>query len=456
MSEVKNWNALLKANVDTTHYVPVTGKKKFQILQLFPTLTTVGAGSESIYDGITFQNQLNMKGLKSTTPTMLSLATNAGNIDFTVLPGGIDLSLCNNAVSNFLSTVSLATDVTGVLPVVNGGTGISTIADGEFLYATGANTIGKTGATNVDGQLFIGNSATGRASLVTLTAGAGMTITNGPGTITLDASVSAVTSNIDMNTFNINMNAAAGASWISGNGTPEGITVDTNGYVFIGDNLPSVPSPLISQLTLGGNATNALSIGNVSNYKNHTIKVADATGAVKGIDLLLHGANGSGISDGGSITLEAGTAPGAGTGGTVTIASGSGVGASGGIVLGVGKAVGVYQDALVIDSDGNTNIDGRVNYTQTPQTLTGAGAITLITQITYINTTGANALTLADGIQGQTKNIVMIGDLGDGTLNTITSSGFTSITFTDVGDTVSLMYLNGAWHIMSSYHVTIA
>ena len=42
------------------------------------------------------------------------------------------------------------------MPVVNGGTGISTIADGEFLYATGANVVGKTGATNVDGQLNVG------------------------------------------------------------------------------------------------------------------------------------------------------------------------------------------------------------------------------------------------------------------------------------------------------------
>ena len=131
-------------------------------------------------------------------------------------------------------------------------------------------------------------------------------------------------------------------------------------------------------------------------------------------------------------------------------------GTIGEIDLRIGKAAGVSQSALTVDSNGDTNVKGRINFTQTPQTLTGAGAINLTSQITYIETTGANALSLADGVQGQTKQIVMTADLGDGTLGTITSSGFTSITFNDVGDTVSLMFLNSAWHIMGYYGVTIA
>ena len=454
MSEVINWPVLTKANINTSYYLPVTGKKRIQLASLLPSLATAGAGAESLFVNITNGNQLNFKGIKSGDAGLLTVTTATNNVVLTVLEAGIDLSLCDNTTSAFLSSVNLATNVTGILPVINGGTGLSTIADGEFLYATGANTIGKTGATNVDGQLFIGNSATGRASLATLIAGAGMTITNGAGTITLVASMASASSNIDMNGFNIDLDTAGGQSWITGDGTNEGITLNAGGQVFIGDNTPTLPA-LSSQLTLGGNATNAIAIGNTNNYKNHTIDITNAVGST-GINLTVSGANGSGANDGGSITLEAGASPGAGVGGAVNLISGyTSGGTVGEIDLSIGKAVGVSQSALTIDSDGNTNIKGRINYTQTPQILTGAGAIDIITQITYINTTGANALTLADGIQGQTKNIVMTGDLGNGTLNTITSSGFTSITFTDVGDTVSLMYLNSSWHIMGWYNVTV-
>lgn len=456
MSEVINWPVLTKANIDTSYYLPVTSRRRIQLSSLLPSMATSGAGAESLYVNVTNGNQLNFKGIKSGDTGLLKVATATNNIVLTVLEAGIDLSLCDNSTSAFLSTVNLASNVTGVLPVANGGTGLSTIADGEFLYATGANTIGKTGATNVDGQLFIGNSVTGRASLATLTAGTGMTITNGAGTITLAASLASASANIDMNNFNINLDAAAGYSWLSGDGTSEGLTVDAAGQVFIGDNTPTVPT-LSSQLTLGGNATNAISIGNTNNYKNHTVKVTNATSAVKGIDLLIEGADGQGNNDGGDITITAGATPGSGIGGSVNIISGYQVsGTIGEIDLRIGKAAGVSQSALTVDSNGDTNVKGRINFTQTPQTLTGAGAINLTSQITYIETTGANALSLADGVQGQTKQIVMTADLGDGTLGTITSSGFTSITFNDVGDTVSLMFLNSAWHIMGYYGVTIA
>ena len=455
MSEVINWPVLTKANIDTSYYLPVTGRKRIQLSSLLPSLATAGAGAESLFVNITNGNQLNFKGIKSGDTGLLTVTTVANNVVLTVLEAGIDLSLCDNTTSAFLSSVNLATNVTGILPVANGGTGFSTIADGEFLYATGANTIGKTGATNIDGQLFIGNSATGRASLATLTAGAGMTITNGAGTITLAASMASASSNIDMNGFNIDLDTAGGQSWITGDGTNEGITLNAGGQVFIGDNTPTLPA-LSSQLTLGGNATNAIAIGNINNYKNHTIDVTNASGS-NGINLTVSGADGSGANDGGSITLEAGAAPGAGTGGNVTLISGYEVaGTRGSIDFRIGKGLGTSQEALTIDASGNSNFSmGSIVHAGTPQILTGAGAIFLTTQITYISTTGANALSLADGVQGQTKIIVMTADLGDGTLNTITSSGFTSITFNDVGDTVSLMFLNSSWHIMSYFGVTV-
>jgi hypothetical protein len=70
-----------------------------------------------------------------------------------------------SGLSNTITNVSLTSGVTGVLPVANGGTGVSTAAS--------------------NGQLLIGNG-TG-FSLATLTAGTGCTINNSAGGITINA-----------------------------------------------------------------------------------------------------------------------------------------------------------------------------------------------------------------------------------------------------------------------------
>ena len=71
-------------------------------------------------------------------------------------------------------------------------------------------------------------------------------------------------------------------------------------------------------------------------------------------------------------------------------------------------------------------------------------------------TTGANSLTLANGTESLIKNIVMKTDGGDGTLIPTSRSGYSSITFTAVGQTVRLMWTNSAWIIIGYYGVTIA
>lgn len=101
-------------------------------------------------------------------------------------------------------------------------------------------------------------------------------------------------------------------------------------------------------------------------------------------------------------------------------------------------------------------LTGFLRFSGTPQTLTGAGAVNVTTDTTYIVTTGANALTLADGAQGQEKTITMITDGGDGTLTPTNASGFTTITFNDVGDTVKLKFLNSKWCIIGSHGVVVA
>jgi hypothetical protein len=84
----------------------------------------------------------------------------------------------------------------------------------------------------------------------------------------------------------------------------------------------------------------------------------------------------------------------------------------------------------------------------TPQTLTGPGAVNLTTAITHIVTTGTDALTLADGTEGQRKFLVMKTDAGDATLTPSSLGNGTTITFDDVGDSADLLFTNASWHFM--------
>ena len=91
----------------------------------------------------------------------------------------------------------------------------------------------------------------------------------------------------------------------------------------------------------------------------------------------------------------------------------------------------------------------------TPQTITGAGAVDLTSAITWVVTTGVNALTLAAGTEGQTKFIVMKTEDGAATLTPISPTNYSTIEFNDVGDSVQLLFTNAAWHIVGHYGVAV-
>jgi O-acetylhomoserine/O-acetylserine sulfhydrylase-like pyridoxal-dependent enzyme len=89
--------------------------------------------------------------------------------------------------------------------------------------------------------------------------------------------------------------------------------------------------------------------------------------------------------------------------------------------------------------------------------LAGPGAVNLTDLITEVSTTGADALTLADGSAGQVKIITMVADGGDGTLTPATLAGGTTITFNDVGDGVVLVYgTTAGWVVVGNNGATIA
>ena len=91
------------------------------------------------------------------------------------------------------------------------------------------------------------------------------------------------------------------------------------------------------------------------------------------------------------------------------------------------------------------------------QSLSGAGAVNLTDTVTEVTSTGADALTLANGTVGQVKVITMIVDGGDATLTPTTFAGGTTITFNDAGDSVILVYnTTVGWVAVANQGATIA
>lgn len=92
----------------------------------------------------------------------------------------------------------------------------------------------------------------------------------------------------------------------------------------------------------------------------------------------------------------------------------------------------------------------------TVQALTAAGAVNLTSLVTTVASSEAIALTLADGAAGQVKVISMITDGGDATLTPAHLQGGTTLTFNDVGDTVTLLFVGTKWAIIANTGATLA
>jgi len=110
----------------------------------------------------------------------------------------------------------------------------------------------------------------------------------------------------------------------------------------------------------------------------------------------------------------------------------------------------------ISDFNGRANLGGLIFLDQTAETLTGAGAVNITALKTLLVTTAADALTLANGAEGQIKIIKMKTDGGDGTLTPTTPHGFATITFNDVGDSCILMWMDAGWIILGQNGCTVA
>lgn len=107
-------------------------------------------------------------------------------------------------------------------------------------------------------------------------------------------------------------------------------------------------------------------------------------------------------------------------------------------------------------SSGTTIITGALDYVTSA--LSGAGAVNVTTTTTKLTTTGGSqALTLANGADGQIKTIIHDVDGGSAILTPTTKTGFSTLTFTNAGDTATLQYVTTrGWVILALNGTTAA
>lgn len=114
---------------------------------------------------------------------------------------------------------------------------------------------------------------------------------------------------------------------------------------------------------------------------------------------------------------------------------------TGGIIAAAGFQIGstvLAQDEF----DDLTKIANVLDLLTSTTVAGGVLAIPVTHRYVAKTTGGAEALTLANGIPNQRLTISLVSDGGDGTLTPTTKTGFSTIVFADVKDTVTLEYID--------------
>lgn len=332
MATITSLSTLAKTSVSANDYLLIANSSvptnyKFLASDFFPSMSTLGTSSEALFVSVTNKNTLNFKGIKSLN-SLLTVATASNNITLQVNESLINLANCDNTTAGFLSTVDLTTDVTGTLPVANGGTGATTLTSNSVVLGNGTSALTALGVAS-DGQLIIGRTGLSPV-LATLTAGTNVTVTNGAGSISIAANLSTLAANLNAATYNI-----YGFTWLSGDNQNEGIAINSAGKVFVGSSTPTAfytyDLNVNQSIALNGALAQRIELTSTSTPGSLAVSASSASVSnVNGGDINIGGGGASGTGNGGNAALIAGVTTGSGNGGNVILQPGSSTSGTGG------------------------------------------------------------------------------------------------------------------------------
>ncbi len=252
--------------------------------------------------------------------------------------------------------VSLTADVSGVLPTTNGGTGQSTYAAGELLIGNASNTLTKS----------------------TLTAGSGISITNGNGSITIASNPAAIALGGDVTGF-AGSNTINTASATTGNNIVSAIIQATAG---------TIPDARLSSNVALKNSANAFSVGQIitaQNASNVGLTVNGFSGQSGNLaefrnsgNVLLSSINSAGVYTGSGAGLASTSVPNSALQGAGTLTVTAGTGLSGGGTVALGGSITLSADASSINLLGDVIGTVDNNTINTTLSSTGDNIITAI------------------------------------------------------------------------------
>jgi hypothetical protein len=400
---------------DITFYTAGTALSKLAIGASTFILTSTGTAPQwSDPAGISVNTATNIAGGGA---NQIVFNTGSGTTSFIVEPTG-----ANTFLEWSGSAFQWATTVTSI-DVSGGTTGLTT--SGGPVTTSGTITLagtlvvanGGTGQTSyINGELLIGNTTGNTLTKATLTAGTGITVTNGTGSITIDAINNGTVTSVDASGGTTGMSFSGGPITTSGTLTLSGTLAVANGgtgqtsYVdgelLIGNSSGNTLAKATLTAGTGVSITNGNGSITVAATNNGTVTSVDVSGGTTGLTT-----SGGPVTSSGTITLA----------GTLAVGNG-----------GTGQTSYVDGELLIGNSTGNTLTKTTLTAGTGISITNGTGSITIATtgagSVTSVDVSGGTTgLTYSGGPITSTGTITMAGTL-------ITSNGGTGLTSYTAGD----------------------